>query len=187
MARAVSRRASRGGKRRSVMGKRPRVSRRVTKNSKRVMKKRMGGRRTMRGHSMNVVDKIVNNPRMFSTLKSLVVKAGLVDTLVAAKDITVFAPTNEAFAKVPQSTLNSLLANPKLLTKVLTYHVVPKEIESKDIKEGTTRVKTLSGDTLVIVNDGMTVMVNQSQVVKADIEASNGIIHVIDSVLLPPM
>ena len=141
----------------------------------------------MRGHYMNVVDKIVENPGMFSTLQSLVTQAGLVDTLVAAKDITVFAPTNDAFAKVPQATLNSLLANPSLLTRVLTYHVVPKRIQSRDIPMGETDVTSLSGDHLTVVNNGMSVRVNSSTVIKADIMASNGIIHVIDSVLIPPM
>jgi uncharacterized surface protein with fasciclin (FAS1) repeats len=136
---------------------------------------------------MNVVEKIIENPEMFSTLQSLVTQAGLVDTLVAAQDITVFAPTNEAFAKVPQSTLDNLLANPELLTQVLTYHVVPQRIESGDIAEGETVVKSLSGASLTVVNDGMTIRINDSQVVSADIRASNGIIHVIDSVLIPPM
>ena len=141
----------------------------------------------MRGHYMNVVDKIVENPGMFSTLQSLVTQAGLVDTLVAAQDITVFAPTNDAFAKVPQSTLDSLLANPSLLTRVLTYHVVPQRIQSGDIPMGETDVTSLSGDHLTVVNNGMSVRVNNSTVIKADIMASNGIIHCIDSVLIPPM
>jgi uncharacterized surface protein with fasciclin (FAS1) repeats len=193
MARTISRRASRGGKKRAVMGRRPKVSRRMSKKTrpmkrvKRTMKKRMNKRRTMRGHYMNVVDKIVENPGMFSTLQSLVTQAGLVDTLVAAKDITVFAPTNDAFAKVPKATLNSLLANPSLLTRVLTYHVVPQRIQSRDIPMGETDVTSLSGDHLTVVNNGMSVRVNSSTVIKADIMASNGIIHVIDSVLIPPM
>jgi uncharacterized surface protein with fasciclin (FAS1) repeats len=193
MARTISRRASRGGKKRAVMGRRPKVSRRMSKRArpmkrvKRTMKKRMNKRRTMRGHCMNVVDKIVENPGMFSTLQSLVTQAGLVDTLVAAKDITVFAPTNDAFAKVPQATLDSLLANPSLLTRVLTYHVVPQRIRSGDIPMGETDLTSLSGDHLTVVNNGMSVRVNSSTVIKADIMASNGIIHVIDSVLIPPM
>ena len=141
----------------------------------------------MRGHSMNVVDKIVENPEMFSTLQSLVTQAGLVDTLIAARDITVFAPTNEAFAKVPRATLDNLLANPDLLTRVLTYHVVPKRIQAGDIPIGETVVKSLSGDKIRVVNNGMTVRVDKSRVTKADIMASNGIIHVIDSVLVPTM
>ena len=140
----------------------------------------------MIGHGgMNVVDKIVENPGTFSTLKSLVIQAGLVDTLVAAQDITVFAPTNEAFAKVPQATLDNLLANPDLLTKVLTYHVVPKRIQAGDIPMGKTVIKSLSGNKLTVVNDGMSVRVNNSKVIKTDIMASNGIIHVIDTVLIP--
>jgi uncharacterized surface protein with fasciclin (FAS1) repeats len=195
MARTISRRASRGSKRRAVMGRRPKVSKRMTKKARPMkstmkksnMKKRIMKRRTMRGHYMNVVDKIVENPGMFSTLQSLVTQAGLVDTLVAAQDITVFAPTNDAFAKVPQSTLDSLLANPSLLTRVLTYHVVPQRIQSGDIPMGETDVTSLSGDHLTVVNNGMSVRVNSSTVIKADIMASNGIIHCIDSVLIPPM
>lgn len=194
MARIVSRRASRGGKRRAVMGRRPKVAKRMTKrarpmkrNMKRNMKKRITKKRTMRTHDMNVVSKIVETPEMFSTLQSLVTKAGLVDTLVAAQNITVFAPTNEAFAKVPQATLDNLLANPSLLTRVLTYHVIPQRIQSGDIPMGETIIKSLSGDQLTIVNDGMSVRVNNSNVIKADIMASNGIIHCIDSVLIPNM
>lgn len=172
------------------MGRRPKVAKRMTKRArpmKRNMKKRITKRRTMRTHGMNVVSKIVETPEMFSTLQSLVTKAGLVDTLVAAQDITVFAPTNEAFAKVPQATLDNLLANPSLLTKVLTYHVIPQRIQSGDIPMGETIIKSLSGDQLTIVNDGMSVRVNNSNVIKADIMASNGIIHCIDSVLIPNM
>ena len=191
MARIMARRASRGVKKRStrISRRKSKVSKRMVKRArpaKRTMKKRMK-RRTMRSYSMNVVEKIIENPEMFSTLQSLVTQAGLVDTLVAAQDITVFAPTNEAFAKVPQSTLDNLLANPELLTQVLTYHVVPQRIESGDIAEGETVVKSLSGASLTVVNDGMTIRINDSQVVSADIRASNGIIHVIDSVLIPPM
>jgi uncharacterized surface protein with fasciclin (FAS1) repeats len=184
MARIVSRRTSIGVKRRTTMGRRPKVAKRMS--MKRNMKKRITKRRTMIGHGgMNVVDKIVENPGTFSTLKSLVIQAGLVDTLVAAQDITVFAPTNEAFAKVPQATLDNLLANPDLLTKVLTYHVVPKRIQAGDIPMGKTVIKSLSGNKLTVVNDGMSVRVNNSKVIKTDIMASNGIIHVIDTVLIP--
>lgn len=134
---------------------------------------------------MNVVDKVVENPEMFSTLQSLLTKAVLVNTLVAAHDITVFAPTNKAFSKVPKATLDNLLANPGLLKRVLTYHVVPKRIQSGDIPMGETVVGSLSGDKLTVVNNGMSVRVNKSKVIKADIHASNGIIHVIDTVLIP--
>jgi uncharacterized surface protein with fasciclin (FAS1) repeats len=195
MARIMIRKSARGVKkpiarvprRKSKVSKRMVKRARPMKRTKRTMKKRMMKRRTMRSHCMNVVDKIVENPAMFSTLQSLVTQAGLVDTLVAAQDITVFAPTNDAFARVPQSTLDSLLANPRLLTQVLTYHVVPQRIESGDIAEGETVVNTLAGASLTVVNDGMTIRINGSRVVSADIRASNGIVHVIDSVLIPPM
>lgn len=190
MARIISRKSSGGVKRRTIMGRRPKVSKRSRTMKKRTMKKRTMKKRTMkkramRGHYMNVVDKVVENPGMFSTLQTLLTKAGLVDTLVAAHDITVFAPTNEAFAKVPKVTLDNLLANPGLLKRVLTYHVVPKTIKSGDIPMGKTIVGSLSGDQLTVVNNGMSVRVNKSKVIKADIHASNGIIHVIDTVLIP--
>lgn len=120
----------------------------------------------------------------FSTLVSLVTKAGLVDALKADGPYTVFAPTNEAFAKVPQAVVDALLANPDLLKQVLLYHVVAGKVMAADVKDGAS-AKTLQGEPVNFkVADGK-VAVNDANVVKADLVAKNGVIHVIDSVLVP--
>jgi uncharacterized surface protein with fasciclin (FAS1) repeats len=122
----------------------------------------------------------------FNTLVSLVQAAGLVDTLKGPGPFTVFAPTDEAFAAVPQETLDALAADPKgALTSVLTYHVVPGKVMSTDITDGM-EATTVEGSTVKFtIKDGM-VYVNDAKVVKADIVTSNGVIHVIDKVLIPP-
>jgi uncharacterized surface protein with fasciclin (FAS1) repeats len=122
----------------------------------------------------------------FKTLVSLVQAAGLVDTLKGAGPFTVFAPTDDAFAKVPKATLDALAADPKgALTKVLTYHVVPGKIMAADIKDGM-KVKTVEGSELTFSIKNGDVYVNDAKVVTPDIGTSNGVIHVIDSVLIPP-
>ena len=123
----------------------------------------------------------------FSTLVSLVQEAGLVEALQvgsALGDVTVFAPTNAAFAKVPQEVLDALLADKALLTAVLTYHVVPGKVMSTDLSDGLTATTAQGEDVTFKVADGK-VAVNDANVVAADIAASNGVIHVIDSVLVP--
>jgi uncharacterized surface protein with fasciclin (FAS1) repeats len=122
----------------------------------------------------------------FKTLVSLIQAAGLGDTLKGAGPFTVFAPTDDAFGKVPQATLDALAADPTgVLAKVLTYHVVPSKIMAADIKDGM-KVKTVEGSELTFsIKDGQ-VYVNDAKVVTPDIATSNGVIHVIDSVLLPP-
>jgi len=122
----------------------------------------------------------------FNTLVEAVKAAGLVDTLSSPGPFTVFAPTDEAFSKVPKPVLDALLANKTLLTAVLTYHVVPEEVMSSDLKKGMS-VKTVEGSDLTITIDPSGVMVNNAKVIKADIKASNGVIHVIDAVILPPI
>lgn len=119
----------------------------------------------------------------FNTLAKALTEAGLVGTLKGKGPFTVFAPTDEAFAKLPPGTLDALLKDKAALTKVLTYHVVPGKVLAKDVKTGD--VKTVEGQTLALQADGGRVMVNDAQVVKADVMASNGVIHVIDKVLLP--
>ncbi len=120
----------------------------------------------------------------FNTLAKLLTDAGLVETLKGAGPFTVFAPTDEAFAAVPAETLAALGADKALLTKVLTYHVVPGTVMAADIKPGD--VATVAGPTIKLsVVDGK-VMVNESTVTTADVVASNGVIHVIDKVMLPP-
>ncbi len=118
----------------------------------------------------------------FSTLVKAIEAAGLVDTLKGEGPFTVFAPTDEAFAKVPEETLNALLADKEALTRVLTYHVVPGKVMSGDVQPG--EVQTKAGQAITLRTEGG-VQVNDSRVVSADISASNGVIHVIDSVLLP--
>jgi transforming growth factor-beta-induced protein len=122
----------------------------------------------------------------FTTLVSAVQAAGLEETLRGAGPYTVFAPTDEAFAAVPKETLDALLADPKgALTDVLTYHVVAGKAMSNGLSDGM-QVETVNGQplTITIADDG-TVMVNDAKVVTADIETANGVIHVIDKVLVP--
>ena len=122
----------------------------------------------------------------FTTLVDLVKAANLVGTLSGKGPFTVFAPTDAAFAKVPTATLDGLAADKAALRSVLTFHVVPGRITAADIlKAGSAMPKTVNGQTLdVQVRDGK-VYVNGAQVVTADVGASNGVIHVIDGVLLP--
>ena len=122
----------------------------------------------------------------FKTLAKALQAAGLVDTLKGKGPYTVFAPTDEAFAKLPASTLEDLLKpeNKAKLQRILTYHVVPGRITSAEVVKLKT-AKAVSGDTIDIAANGGTVTVGDARVVKADIAASNGVIHVIDSVILP--
>jgi uncharacterized surface protein with fasciclin (FAS1) repeats len=139
----------------------------------------------MRAASKNIVQVAVD-AGSFETLVAAVKAAGLVETLQGEGPFTVFAPSDAAFAKLPKGTLESLLADKAALTSVLTFHVVPGRILAADIaKAGGATPKTVNGQALdVVVRDGK-VYVNGAQVTSADIVASNGVIHVIDSVLLP--
>jgi transforming growth factor-beta-induced protein len=121
----------------------------------------------------------------FTTLASLLDKAGLVDTLAEGGPFTVFAPTDAAFAKVPQATLDALAADPAKLKSVLLYHVVPGRVTAMDVVK-LDSAKTLAGRSLPISVAGTTVKVGTATVVTPDVMASNGVIHVIDSVLIPP-
>jgi len=122
----------------------------------------------------------------FATLVSAVQAAGLEETLRGEGPYTVFAPTDEAFAAVPKETLDALLADPKgALTDVLTYHVVPGKVMSTDLSDGM-QAETVNGQPLdITIEDDGTVKVNGATVVTADIETANGVIHVIDTVLVP--
>jgi uncharacterized surface protein with fasciclin (FAS1) repeats len=123
--------------------------------------------------------------KQFSTLVSLVKKAGLVGTLSGKGPFTVFAPTNAAFAKVPKATLTELGEKPAMLKKVLLYHVLAgKYPASKVVK--TKSAKTAEGASVQFSVRGKSAFVNESKIVKTDIMASNGIIHVINAVLIPP-
>lgn len=118
----------------------------------------------------------------FSTLVSAIKAAGLVDTLKGKGPFTVFAPTDEAFAKIPKANLDALLADKAKLSGVLTYHVVPGRVMAKDVKAGS--VKTVQGSALTIsTKDG--VMVDGAKAIKTDIVTDNGVIHVIDAVVMP--
>jgi uncharacterized surface protein with fasciclin (FAS1) repeats len=118
----------------------------------------------------------------FKTLAAALQAASLVDTLKGKGPFTVFAPTDEAFAKIPKADLDALLKDKAKLTAVLTYHVVSGKVMAKDVKAG--KVKTVQGSELTLGTTGG-VTVNGAKVVKADILADNGVIHVIDSVVLP--
>jgi uncharacterized surface protein with fasciclin (FAS1) repeats len=133
----------------------------------------------------NIVD-VASSVSDFSTLVAAVKAAGLVDTLSGPGPFTVFAPTNAAFAKLPKGTVETLLKpeNKAMLTQILTYHVVPGKVLSTAIRPGA--VKTVQGSTASLKLMGNSVMVNDAKVVKADVPASNGIIHVIDTVIMPP-
>lgn len=120
----------------------------------------------------------------FNTLVAAVKAAGLVETLQGKGPFTVFAPTDAAFAKLPAGTVENLLANPDKLAKILTYHVVPGKVMAADVVK-VSSAKAVSGDTLSIKVSGDTVMVDGARVVKTDIVASNGVIHVLDTVLIP--
>jgi uncharacterized surface protein with fasciclin (FAS1) repeats len=123
----------------------------------------------------------------FKTLAKALAAADLVGTLKGPGPFTVFAPTDEAFEKLPTGTLDNLLKpeNKSMLVRVLTYHVVPGKVMAADVVT-ITSAKAVSGDALTVTVTGNTVTVNNAQVVKTDIAASNGVIHVVDHVLLPP-
>ena len=118
----------------------------------------------------------------FKTLATALQAAGLIDTLKGKGPFTVFAPTDAAFAKIPKAQLDALLADKAKLTAVLTYHVVAGKVMAKDVKAG--KAKTVQGSELTLSTTGG-VMVDNAKVVAADVAADNGVIHVIDTVLMP--
>ncbi|MGZ8570839.1 MAG: fasciclin domain-containing protein [Actinomycetota bacterium] len=139
---------------------------------------------------MTITDVVASNPD-FSTLLAAVQAADLGDTLAGEGPYTVFAPTDGAFAALPEGTLDTLLdpMNQEQLAGILTYHVVPAEVMAADVTSG--EVETVNGATFTVqVSDGTVTITdgqgNEAQVVQTDIVASNGVIHVIDAVLLPP-
>ncbi len=132
---------------------------------------------------VNLVDTIARTPSL-STLNALVQKAGLSEELKAAGPFTVFAPSNDAFKAVPAKTMNDLAANPDKLKAVLAYHVVAGKLLAADVKNS--NVKSVHGATLAISKAGTFVTVESAAVTDADLLATNGVVHVIDTVLLPP-
>lgn len=125
-----------------------------------------------------------NNPDL-STLTAALKKAGLVDTLNNSKNITVFAPSNEAFAKIPKAQLNALLADKAQLTKVLTYHVVGQKFTQSQLAKGT--FKTLEGASLTTAGSGQSFTVNStSKIVCGGVPTANATVNIIDTVLTPP-
>jgi uncharacterized surface protein with fasciclin (FAS1) repeats len=133
----------------------------------------------------NLVD-LANANGSFKTLIKALTAAGLTETLQGAGPFTIFAPTDAAFAELPQDALRDLLKpeNKEVLVKLLTYHVVPGKVLSTDLKSG--EVKSLQGDPLTIKADQDGVQINDAKVTQADIEGSNGVIHQINKVILPP-
>lgn len=119
----------------------------------------------------------------FNTLVTAVQAAGLVDTLKGPGPFTVFAPTDEAFAKIPKAKLDALLKDKAALAKVLTYHVVAGKVMAADVKPGA--VKTVQGSNLTVSARDGKVRVDQANVIKTDIVTDNGVIHVIDTVVMP--
>ena len=139
------------------------------------------GLSALAAQAADIVDTAVS-AGSFKTLVTAVQAAGLVDTLKGPGPFTVFAPTDEAFAKIPKAQLDALLKDKAALTKVLTYHVVPGKVMAADVKAG--KVKTVQGNELTVSTMGG-VKVDAANVVKTDVVASNGVIHVIDTVVMP--
>lgn len=132
--------------------------------------------------SKDIVDTAVSAGQ-FNTLAAALQAAGLVDTLKGPGPFTVFAPTDAAFAKIPKADLDALLANKEQLTAVLTYHVVAGKVMAADVKAGP--VKSVEGQSFVVTVDAGKVMVDEALVTQTDIVADNGVIHVIDTVIIP--
>lgn len=130
-----------------------------------------------------IADTAARTPQL-STLNKLIADAGLADTLRQGGPYTVFAPSDEAFKAVPAKTMAELTANKELLKSVLTYHVLPGKVASAEVKNG--NAKTVQGANLALAKSGGFVTVEDAMVTQADVAASNGVVHVIDRVLMPP-
>ena len=141
----------------------------------------------VKAQNKDIVDLAVGNKNL-STLVAAVKAAGLVNTLKSDGPFTVFAPTNAAFAALPKGTVETLLKpeNKKALIKVLTYHVVAAKAMAGDLKNGKQMVGTVEGEKITVVKRNGKVMVNGAEVVIADVKAKNGVVHVINQVILPP-
>jgi uncharacterized surface protein with fasciclin (FAS1) repeats len=168
----------------------------ATAQDKKMMKSEMSGEKTVMvgGAAMfpskNIVQNAVNS-KDHTTLVAAVKAAGLVDTLEGKGPFTVFAPTNAAFGKLPAGTVDTLVKpeNKATLTKILTYHVVPGKLEASDLTNGK-KLKTVQGEELTVKRSGDTVMIidakgGSSTVTIPNVNQSNGVIHVVDTVLMP--
>ena len=130
-----------------------------------------------------ITDTAARTPQL-STLSKLVADAGLADTLRGSGPYTVFAPSDEAFKKVPAKTMAELAANKELLRAVLTYHVVPGNVMAAEVKNG--KAKSVNGADLTFARSGTFVTVEDAVVETADVGVTNGVVHIIDTVLIPP-
>ena len=133
--------------------------------------------------TMDIVQ-VASQDKRFSTLVKAVQEAGLVDTLKGKGPFTVLAPTDEAFGKLPKGTIDDLLSDVPALKRILLYHVIEGKAMSSDVAKMRS-ARTVQGSEVRISAEGGKVMINDSQVIEPDIETSNGVIHVIDSVLMP--
>ncbi len=131
----------------------------------------------------NIVDTLIARGN-FNTLVTAFQEAGLVDTFRGPGPFTIFAPTDEAFAMIPQENLNALLSNTTELTGILVDHVVRGELMSDDLM-GQNSLETMGGQTITITASGNAIRVNNANIIEADIEATNGVVHVVDAVLMP--
>jgi uncharacterized surface protein with fasciclin (FAS1) repeats len=134
-------------------------------------------------NAAGTIVEVASGNKDFSTLVAAVKAAGLVETLNSKGPFTVFAPTNAAFDKLPPGTVDALLKDPAKLKAILTYHVVPGQVMAKDVKPGA--AKTANGQSMMIAAKDGKVMVDAATVTATDVKASNGVIHVIDTVILP--
>jgi uncharacterized surface protein with fasciclin (FAS1) repeats len=141
------------------------------------------GKGSFSGMSTDPVATAASNNPVLSTLVTAVKKAGLVDTLNSAKNITVFAPTNDAFKKIPPATLKKVLADKKTLTSILTYHVVGQSVAPDALGSGS--FKTLQGGTVNTSGSGESFKVNDANVVCGNVHTANATVYIIDSVLMP--
>jgi uncharacterized surface protein with fasciclin (FAS1) repeats len=132
---------------------------------------------------VTIADTAARTPQL-STLNRLIADAGLADTLKGTGPFTVFAPTDEAFKAVPAKTMQELAADKEMLKAVLTYHVIPGKVSAAEVKNG--NVKTVNGANVALSKAGTFVTVEEAMVQQADVAASNGVVHVIDRVLIPP-
>ena len=143
------------------------------------------GKGSFSGMSADPVATAASNNPVLSTLVTAVKKAGLVDTLNSAQNITVFAPTNDAFKKIPAKTLNKVLADKKTLSSILTYHVVGQKVAPSGLASGD--FKTLQGGMVTTTGSGESYKVNDANVVCGNVQTANATVYIIDSVMMPKM